>query len=107
MPLVDVLLDLINGINYFPDDPKFGFYTILVAFVPALTKGISEMVHIWKTFSMDADTYSPIIKHILFTSLKNIVQQLPLVQGFVNLPQILQLTSCKDTGYCIMSVLSP
>ena len=98
MPLVDVALDLLNGVNYFPEDPKFGFYTILVAFLPALTKAISESVHIWQTYRMDMNTYAPITKDVLCTSLKNIFQQLPLVQAFVNLPQIMQLTSCKDTS---------
>ena len=53
MPLVDVAFDLLNGINYFPNDPKFGFYTILVTFLPVFTKAISEIVHIWKTFKLD------------------------------------------------------
>ena len=44
MPLIDVAFDLLNGINYFPNDPKFGFYTILVTFLPVFT--ISEIVHI-------------------------------------------------------------
>ena len=97
MPLVDVVTDLVNGINYLQcQHIYYGWTTIGTCFLPALAKIFSEVLVTIKFAWNDYKVFVATKRSFLLTRLLQIVEQLPLIQPLHKMKNIERLASLKE-----------